>query len=421
MKKHIFTLMLATLTLGACHNEEPLFPNNNDPENPEPNINPDEAWTRFEAINLTETQQQMGQQLKSFSWDLFSQTYQLKNKGENILISPFSLNVDLGMLLNGLDETSFDKLRETMNLKDYQISDINEYFRVMVEGLSQDDSHAVFKSANSFWYNKNYKVVDSFTKTIGDVYKAETKSVDFSKKSTVEAINAWCSEKTNKRIPKLLDKTSNLDLFHLINALYFYGKWEAQFDKKQTKKEEFHYADGNKKDVDMMYKHAEMVVAETEALEYITLPFNSYSFSMTFFLPKKGHSITEAIESMKNDQMTSNLYDLQLWLPKFESEYTIKSLPAALNAINPSLNFASLGVNMLEKLPSEKGGDILQKTYIKVDEEGVEAAAVTDIMWVGANIHEPPQPRELKFDRPFFYSINERSTGTPVFIGYYGK
>ena len=63
MKKHIFTLMLATLTLGACHNEEPLFPNNNDPENPEPNINPDEAWTRFEAINLTETQQQMGLQL----------------------------------------------------------------------------------------------------------------------------------------------------------------------------------------------------------------------------------------------------------------------------------------------------------------------------------------------------------------------
>ena len=76
---------------------------------------------------------------------------------------------------------------------------------------------------------------------------------------------------------------------------------------------------------------------------------------------------------------------------------------------------------MLEKLPSENGGNILQKTYIKVDEEGVEAAAVTDIMWAGANMHEPPQPRELKFDRPFFYSINERSTGTPVFIGYYGK
>ena len=170
-----------------------------------------------------------------------------------------------------------------------------------------------------------------------------------------------------------------------------------------------------------MYKHAEMVVAETEALEYITLPFNSLSFSMSFFLPKKGHSITEAIESLKNEQMKGDLYDLQLWLPKFESEYTIKSLPTALNAINPSLNFASLGVNMLEKLPSEKGGNILQKTYIKVDEEGVEAAAVTDIMWAGANLHEPPQPRELKFDRPFFYSINERSTGTPVFIGYYGK
>ncbi len=416
MRKYAFTLLLAALTLSACHDEEPLFP-----DNPEQNIDPDEAWTRFEAIGLTATQQQMSRQLESFSWDLFSQTYQLKRSEENILISPFSLNVDLGMLLNGLDEASADKLRETMKLQDYPLSDINEYFRVMVEGLSQDDNHAVFKSANSFWYNKDYKAVKSFTKTIGDIYKAETKSVDFGKKSTVDAINAWCSEKTNKRIPKLLDNTSNQDLFHLINALYFYGKWEAQFDKGLTKKEKFRYADGSKKDVSMMYKHAEMGVTETEALEYITLPFNSFSFSMSFYLPKDGYSITEAIESLKHDQKRGELYDLQLWLPKFESEYTINTLPAALNAINPSLDFSSLGVNMLEKLPSQKGGDILQKAYIKVDEEGVEAAAVTDIMWAGADIHEPPQPRELKFDRPFIYSINERSTGTPVFIGYYGK
>jgi len=428
MKKYALTLLMAALALSACNNEEPAIPglepenqeNKENPNNPDPSI-PEEAWTRFEAISLTEQQQAIGKKLKSFSWDLFNETFRLKNQGENILISPFSLNVDLAMLLNGLDDESFKKLRSTMNLQDYSLADINTYFSTMVAGLGQDDKHAVFKSANSFWYANQYKAVENFTKAIGDFYKAEIKPVDFSKQSTVEAINQWCSDKTDKRIPKLLEQTSSLDLFHLINAVYFYGKWESKFDKSKTKKEPFNYASGSKEDIDMMYKHAEMYVSENNALECITFNFNSFSFNMTFILPKKGYNIDDAIESYKKDPLKGELYDLQLWLPKFEAEYTIKTLPRALNNINPELNFAGLGVNMLQNMPNTKGGDILQKTYIKVDEEGVEAAAVTDILWAGANMHEPPQPRELRFDHPFFYSINERSTGTPVFMGYYGR
>lgn len=418
--KVLLVSMMAALCLSACSNDNDEWLKGNKPQD---GVITEEPITRhsYKPVELDDTQKAINSKLQEFSWKLFKELYVNREEGTNLMISPISLGVDLGMFINGLEGETLKEVLKTIGLENYSKEQINDYFKIMMNGIENADEVVAFKSANSFWYTMNGKVNTDFTSLLESNYYAKTEVVDFTDPNTKDVINAWCAEKTENRITKMIEETSGLDLFHLMNAVYFRAKWDEVFMSTETKKQIFYYADGKTEDVDMMYMRHIAYYGETDDYEITALHFIDGSFSMLLFLPKEGADLADVIPTTFNNESYSSIgsaINVSLWLPKFKTEYTENRLFLAMQSINPNLKFYVEDIKLFDDLEVPLLGAV-QKTYINVDEEGAEAAAITDIMGCGANLVNGNA--EMRFDRPFFYAIVESNTCCPLFIGYYGN
>ena len=418
--KTVLLSMLTALCLGACSSSNDDWLTGIAPESPE------QAETRhsYKPVQLNETQLAINAKLQEFSWSLFKEVYANRDEGINLMISPISLEVDLGMFINGLEGETLQEVLKTMGLESFSKEQINDYFKTMMTGIEKADEAAIFKSANSFWYNENKTANKDFLSVIQNNYNAKTEAVDFADSKTKDIINAWCAEQTENRIKKMVEETSEADLFHLMNAVYFKAQWQDQFNKAATTKQPFHYANGKISEVDMMHYKDNALYGETDDYQLAFKPFVDYAFQFVMILPKEGVDMAKVITALSNDGQYKALMSpdgvakVDLYMPKFTTEYSEEKLfPYMLN-INPSLKFHVEDMTFIEdakvELLSAK-----QKTFIQVDENGAEAAAVTAISGYGANL--PPKTVEMRLDHPFIYAIVESNTQCPLFIGYYGN
>lgn len=421
MKARILLVsMVTTLCMWSCSSKDDLAID--EPYEPQP----EQPVTRhsYTPVQLNETQQAINAKLQEFSWKLFKEVYVNREEGTNLMISPISLEVDLGMFINGLEGETLKEVLKTMGLENYTKEQINDFFKTMMTGIEKADEAAIFKSANAFWYNQNKKANTDFLSIIKEKYDAKAEAVDFGDSRTVNVINNWCSEQTNGRIDKMLELTLPDELFHLMNAVYFKSRWAAVFSKEATKIQPFHYADGQTADIALMHTNYKTFYVETDEYQLATKPFIDGAFQLVMILPKEGVDAAKAIPETLNFEQYANMgsksVNLELFLPKFTSEYTEVKLFNYMANINPTLKFLQDDMSFLEDINEDTGLAAIQKTFFLVDEEGAEAAAVTDIMHVGA---APIQIENayMRLDRPFFYAIVESNTQCPLFIGYYGN
>ncbi len=424
--KTVLLSMLVALCLGACSSNNDDWLTGIAPESPE------QAETRhsYKPVQLNETQLAINAKLQEFSWSLFKEVYMNRDEGTNLMISPISLEVDLGMFINGLEGETLQEVLKTMGLESYTKEQINDYFKTMMTGIEKADEAAIFKSANSFWYNKNKTANKDFLSVIQNNYDAKTEAVDFSDNKTKDIINDWCAEKTNGRIPIMIGQTNPLDLFHLMNAVYFKAQWQLPFVKSVTTKQPFHYANGTTTDVELMHTRFFTSYAETDKFQQCIKPFVDNSFQMVFILPKEGVKMEDAIPEALDCKLsaTAEVYpgkpeakEVDLYVPKFTSKYTENNLFAYMENINPSFSFKVEDLKFFDDPVNDNSMvSALQKTFILVDETGAEAAAVTDIVLNGASGIKL-ETVEMRLDHPFIYAIIESNTQCPLFIGYYGN
>lgn len=416
--KTLLICIVAVLCLGACSNDSDEWLKGNDGRKPVEEL----PVTRFIPIELNETQQAINAKLQEFSWKLFKEVYAINDATENLMISPISLEVALGMFQNGIEGKTLEKLLKTQGLDGFMVDEVNDYYKAMITGIAQADDRVTFSSANSLWYHNEYSVADNFKSAIENNYAAKVASADFSDSKTKDIINSWCSDNTGERIKEIITALSPDDLFHLMNAVYFKGGWPFEFDKNQTKKDEFKTTSGDIKEVDMMYKQFSSIsYSDAGDFETIVLPFSSPGFMFFAMLPKEDVKMDDAIASLSPASLNSFIGGkVNLYMPKFEVEYEMAALVEVLQAINPELAFNQDEITFLENT-KVNDVNIMQKTFFKVDEEGVEAAAVTDIS--NGHTYDPDKSGiiELRFNRPFIYGIAETSTNMPLFIGYYGN
>lgn len=380
----------------------------------------------YKPIELEGGQKKMNASLQEFSWKLFKEVFANREEDTNLMISPISLAIDLGMFLNGVTGTTQQELLKTIGFYDYSMEQVNAFLQTMQTGIENADEAAIFKSANSFWYNQHYKANEAFLNAIKTHYEAEAKAVDFSNPQTAKDINDWCADKTNGRISELLRETSEDDVFHLLNAVYFKASWVDPFEKEETQPQPFHFANGQTADVDMMHLNFETLYLENNLYQMAYKPFVDGAFQMVFILPKENVKMEDAIPTflanyhnvVRNDitYQLPEVYLVDLYAPKFTSEYTEKHLLEYMQHINPSLQISNNDLKIIDDKDSYSLS-ASQKTFFLMDEEGAEAAAVTDI----ADVESVPEPVTMRLDRPFFYAIVESRTLCPLFMGYYGK
>ena len=362
----------------------------------------------------------------TFAFDLFKTTYGLTEES-NVFISPLSVNMALSMTMNGAKNATLDEMKEALRAKNYSLDDINSYNKSLREALVAVDKSTTLSIANSIWYHNTYTFENEFISANKNNYDAEIKPIDFGSSSAISQINGWVSDKTNKKIPEIIDELSPDNVICLINAICFKGIWREKFDKNRTKDENFYSEDGaNMGKVKMMSQTHNFPYSKDENCGYLMLPYGNGAFSMIVMLPNEGRTIDDVISNLDskswNDALYMDTYEVNLRFPRFKVECSYdmhKAILPEMGMITPFSNNADfsgmIGNNLI------KISKVIHKTFVEVNEEGTEAAAATVV--VGKFGSAPPSGTIIDYvvNKPFAFAIRENSTGVILFIGKIGS
>ena len=368
-------------------------------------------------IELTQEEQALVKGSTDFSLRLFKET-----RGDiNQVISPLSITYALGMLNNGAAGVTREEICQTLGFGDTGADGINAFCRKMLTELPALDEQTKVMLSNAIFLNQPRYFLPDFLDIAHSCYEAETQTRDFADGKTMDVINQWASDHTMGMIEEVLneDTFNPLAVSYLLNAVYFKGVWTLKFDKDETKDEMFN----GKETVPMMHMKNGLPYTENDNYQALALPYGNESYRMTVLLPREGKSIDNVLASLDADTW---LYRLQ-WMGITEVDVKLPRMDITTNQdlveTMKALGMPSVFDPLTADIPNyinvpQYICDMFQVARIKMDEEGTEAAAVTVEMSTGGMPHEP-EYHEFHADRPFLYVINERSTGTILFIGQY--
>ncbi|WP_262247314.1 serpin family protein [Parapedobacter soli] len=369
---------------------------------------------------LTAVEQEKAESDNRFAFELFRVATDNLGPNENAMLSPLSVGMALAMTNNGAAGETRNAIEKTLKFDGFDTDDINAYYQKLAADLPQLDPRTTLDIANSIWYRKGFDVLPDFLDVNQEFYKAEVNALDFADPGAPGVINDWVSNKTKKKIPTIIEGGIPGDMvMYLINAVYFKGAWEQRFDKKQTEKGTFTRADGTTLQTDFMHVKHTFNVAATEAVEAIELPYGDKKFSMVVLKPRGDADLAQLSEKLAEAgfwaTLASSFYsrETQLALPKFKFSYE-NGLNDELTrmgmgiAFTPAVDFSGISAAPLAI------SEVKHKSFIEVNEEGTEAAAVTSVGMVTTSL---PQVYTFTADRPFLFAIREMTTGLILFIG----
>ncbi|MCL5267794.1 MAG: serpin family protein [Bacteroidetes bacterium] len=359
----------------------------------------------------------------SFSTSLFDQLA-AQEQGKNFFISPFSVSMALAMTLNGAAGQTYSDMQRTLGLSGLSNEQINQAYQNLMTTFSSLDPSVKFDIANSIWYRNTFAVEDSFLDVDSTYFDARVIAVDFSSASAAEIINSWVSDKTDNKIQSIIQPPIDPStVMFLINALYFNGTWKYTFDSKNTKPETFYLANGSTESDSMMVVHDTIDYYSDQSFTAVELPYGDGDYSMLILLPTNAASAVNTIGTLSQGEVNSIVAglkpeDVQLTMPKFKVKYSTK-LNGVLSQMGMGIAFSD-GANFTRINPA--GGlyisEVLHKTYIDVNEQGTEAAAVT-VVTIGTTVviggHSGPIMVDV--DRPFAFLIKENRDNTILFMG----
>lgn len=406
------------ISLHSCGKKEPVV--ETDETVPVENLIP------RKDITLTRTEADYVKANNSFALELFKKASSSEG-GKSMLLSPLSVTFALGMVNNGAVGQTKYEIDKTLGFGE-DTGSMNEFCSKMLSESAKVDPSTTIEIANASVVNSMYsKLKDRFTEAVEDNYEANVCYKDFSKDDVKGLINNWCSEKTHGMIPELLkDQVTILEYAHFLNATYFKGIWSSQFKKSDSKKEKFYLEDGSKRETNMMHQKARFNYGYLPNIgPALCLPYGNQAFRMVIILPDEGkklEDVKQALDLNHWETMISNMYgvEVDVKLPSFESEYNT-DLVDVLREMGIEKAFSGKDADFSEMTESPVYiSKVIHKAKIKVDEQGSEAAAVTDVV-MGYTSPGPGSTVQFQFhaDRPFIYAITEVSTGAIFFIGQY--
>jgi len=354
----------------------------------------------------------------AFGLKLFQEINSAAEPYENLFISPTSIGIALGMAYNGARTDTKEAFEECMQLSGLTSQEINEVYQNLMQGLIGADPDVTF-TANSIWYDQDFQVYSDFLNTNTTYYNAEVSSLDFANPSSVDVINNWVASNTNDKITKIIDGIGPEQLMFLINAIYFKGTWKYEFDPANTNDIQFYPTSGSPVDVPMMSIEANLEAYSNGSFQTVKLPYGNGSYYMVVMLPTNPTILNELITSLSIENWSewqssfSTIEGYKLYLPKFKFEYEIE-LRQALAQLGLGVAFSAgadfSGISEWKPLFID---GVKHKTYVDVNEEGTEAAAVTSVSFGTTSVN----PNMMLVNRPFLFSICEESTNAIVFIG----
>jgi serpin B len=338
----------------------------------------------------------------------------------NIFISPLSVSMAFGMTFNGAGGETELAMRDVLEYGDLTGEEINQSYRDIIDVLSGLDPDVEFSIANSIWHRVELSFKREFLDVNRRYFDAEVTALNFGAPDAASIINGWVNEKTNGRIEEIVDDPIDPSLImFLINAIYFKGAWTYEFDPEETYDGVFHLPDGSEGPCRMMAMQDTFSYQYTKDFQAVEMRYGRGDFSMVVLLPRKDLHVDDLIGMMSPENLKVWLQgfaeeSIHYAMPKFTLEYEI-SLKDVLTAMGMGIAFdpgrADLR-GLYEGFDNAYIDRVKHKTFVKVDEEGTEAAAVTSI-----GIGKTSMPPSMIVDRPFVFIIRDSHTNTVLFVG----
>jgi serpin B len=351
---------------------------------------------------------------------------QLAQKNGNLILSPFSISTALSMLMDGARGQTAAGIAATLN----QVSPGAEYHTAVAALAAELTKQANLGGnqlaiANGLWVQQGFPLEADFEQTIGKVYQAPLTPLDFHThaEQARQEINAWTAQHTNGRIQELfaphsIDATTRLVL---TSAIYFYGKWRAPFDPKNTRAEAFQLGGGGTVDAQFMHQKADFLYGDTPAAQILEMRYQGTPLAFDILLPKTNDGLAELEATLKPDTLAAWFAALrsakvEAAIPKFraESSFSLKEMLSRMgmaDAFSRAADFS--GIDGRRDLLVD---DAVHKAFVEVSEEGTEAAAATGITVRPLAMRRQEQI-VFRADHPFAFFIRDTTSGAILFEG----
>ncbi|WP_346863005.1 serpin family protein [uncultured Draconibacterium sp.] len=402
--KSFTTLLFALLliVLNSCNTiEDPVIP---------------------KTIKLDEKSAQLVEAGNEFGLDLFRRIYAGEMKYDNIMVSPLSVSVALAMTYNGANNETKTAMEQTLKVYGLTPDDINKSYSNLIAALQSLDPKVVLEIANAIFYREGFSVEKDFVTINQEYYDAKVEALDFSSANAVKTINNWVADKTHDKIDKIIDQISGDQVMFLLNAIYFNGIWQNEFDKNDTQDRAFHMENSSTLNVATMQKTDAVPYVANSLFSAVKLPYGAGNYNMYVFLPTEDKSVENIVDELDETTWTSwmesftDTLNIDLKLPKLKYEYELK-----LNEVLSDMGMGIAFTGAADFTGINKGGNlkidyVKHKTFIDVNEKGTEAAAVT-VVAIELTSVMPSQNIQFDVNRPFFYAITEKDTGAILFMG----
>ena len=372
----------------------------------------------YKPIVLTKSQEAIVAQSDAFALDFLRETTKAF-PGKNVFLSPMSASMLCCMLANGAEGDTYAEIVKAIGMDGFSIDQVNDCYATLVAALLKADRSVSLSLANSIWAANGLDVLASFKQQMTSVYKADSYVVDFTQTTTLKRINDWCSEKTKGLIPKMFEELNPMTQMILINALYFKGTWKVQFVKNKTAQGPFTTGEGKQIQVDFMTASSDAYSGYLDGTVCVLrMPYGNGAFEMEAIMPYD-KDFSQFLSSLTPERLASwdvsnTPKTLDVLFPKFKAEFDSEDLLVAI--------MQTLGMQKAFTYDAEFGkishtplfvSNMRQKAYVSVDEEGTEAAAVSEAELLKNGGGNPL----MAFNRPFVYLIREKSTGAILFAG----
>jgi serine protease inhibitor len=168
----------------------------------------------------------------AFAFDFLHTLQETQPAGDNLFVSPLSLHIALGMLMNGAENETAQQILKALKMEGVSISDLNSAYKTLINDLPVADSKVSLGLANSVWYKSGFQVEPDFQNVLKNNFNADITGLSFDD-AAKSKINQWANDKTKGKITKVIDQISPEHVMFLLNALYFKGDWKTQFDNKK--------------------------------------------------------------------------------------------------------------------------------------------------------------------------------------------
>ncbi|KAM9094576.1 serpin B6-like [Sarcophilus harrisii] len=363
--------------------------------------------------------------INTFTLNVFKEITE-KDSSQNVFYSPLSLYCALTMVLEGAKGNTAAQIQQVLSLN--KGTDVHQSFQFFLEEANKSGDECLLRIANRIFGEKTHDFMSSFKESCQKFYLSKMEELDFvnASEEARKHINKWVEEKTEGKIVELLTNGSidQLTSLVLVNAIYFKGKWQNQFEKHATKERMFKISKDKQKPVQMMFQEStfSMTYLREVFTKVLVLPYVGGQMDMVILLPDENTDLKTLEKSLTSEKLTDwlkpermNKTEVEVFLPRFKLEENL-DLECILQKLGMSDAFDGSkadfsGISAGKNLFLSK---VLHKAYVEVNEEGTEAAAATAAvaMFLCAKMN----PRFV-VDRPFLFLIRDNSSKNILFFG----